>query len=76
VDNPRRNRRIHTWLKPTAVPSVEPGHSHIADLVQSILRRSSTPVSKAGFIEHRLEDRFQPVEQRLLAYPIINSFHT
>ena len=37
-----------------------------------ILRRSPSPISEVGFIEHRLEDRFQPIEQRLLAYPVIN----
>jgi hypothetical protein len=25
-----------------------------------------------GLIEYRLEDRFQPIEQRLLAHPVIN----
>src|SRR5215813_1944793 len=38
-----------------------------------ILRRSPSPISEVGLIEHRLEDRLQPVEQRLLAYPVINS---
>src|SRR4029077_7316154 len=36
------------------------------------LRRSPSPTSEVGFIEHRLEDRLQPIEQRLLAYPIEN----
>src|SRR3954451_10304550 len=37
-----------------------------------ILCRSPSPISEVGFIEHRLEDRLQSVEQRLLAYPVIN----
>src|SRR5215813_12083449 len=37
-----------------------------------ILRRSPSPISEVGFIEYRLEDRLQPVEQRLLAYPVVN----
>src|SRR5260370_4382050 len=37
-----------------------------------ILRRSPSPISEVGFIEHWLEDRFQPIEQRLLAHPVIN----
>src|SRR5688572_8536859 len=32
--------------------------------------RPPSPVSEAGVIEFRLEDRLQPVEQRLLAHPI------
>src|SRR4030095_7882319 len=37
-----------------------------------ILCRSPSPISEVGFIEHRLEDRLQSVEQRLLGYPVIN----
>src|SRR5215813_15112059 len=37
-----------------------------------ILRRSPSPISEVGFIEYRLEDRLQPVEQRLLACPVVN----
>jgi site-specific DNA recombinase len=37
-----------------------------------ILGRSPSPISEVGFIEHRFKDRFQPIEQRLLAYPVIN----
>src|SRR5262249_39257235 len=40
------------------------------DLPQCILRRSSFPICEAGIIEHRLEHRFQPVQQRLLAHAI------
>src|SRR5580704_19435121 len=39
-------------------------------LAQRVLRRAPSPISKVGFIEYRLEDRFQPIEQRLLAYPV------
>src|SRR6516164_6274256 len=45
----------------------------LPNFAQSILRRSPSPVSEVGLIEHRLEDRLQPIEQRLLAYPVINS---
>src|SRR5580692_12228055 len=37
-----------------------------------VLCRSPSPISEVGFIEPRLEDRFQPIEQRLLAHPVIN----
>ena len=42
------------------------------DFPQRILGRSPSPISEVGFIEYRLEDRFQSVQQRLLAHPIIN----
>src|SRR5215469_8276277 len=42
------------------------------DLAHGVLRRSPSPISEVGFIEYRLEDRLQPVEQRLLAYPVVN----
>jgi site-specific DNA recombinase len=38
---------------------------------QGILRRSPSPIAKVSIIEYRLEDRFHPIEQRLLAYPIV-----
>src|SRR5262249_5725213 len=44
----------------------------LPDLSQGILGRSPSAVSEAGIIEYRLEDRLQPVQQRLLAYPVIN----
>src|SRR3954454_19295738 len=44
----------------------------LPDLPQGILGRSPLAVSEAGIIEHRLEDRLQPVQQRLLANPIID----
>src|SRR3954464_6270698 len=44
----------------------------LPDLSQGILGRSPFAVSEAGVIEHRLEDRLQPVQQRLLAYPVIS----
>src|SRR3954447_17061138 len=44
----------------------------LPDLPQGILGRSPFAVSEAGVIEHRLEDRLQPVQQRLLAYLVIN----
>src|ERR1700686_43007 len=45
----------------------------LPNFAHGILRRSPSPVSEVGFIEHRLKDGLQPVEQRLLAYPIVNS---
>src|SRR5262249_5595015 len=42
------------------------------DLAQCVLRRSPSPISEVGIIEYRLEDRFQPIEQRLLAYAIVD----
>src|SRR5580704_15387240 len=37
-----------------------------------ILRRSPSQISEVGFIEYRLKDRLQPIEQRLLPHPVIN----
>src|SRR6516162_9952382 len=42
------------------------------DFAQRILRRPSWPISEVGIIEYRFEDRFHPVEQRLLTYPIVD----
>jgi hypothetical protein len=39
---------------------------------QSVLRRSPSPISEAGIIEYRLEDRLQPIEQRLLTHAVID----
>src|SRR5712691_2814953 len=44
----------------------------LPNFAHGILRRSPSPISEVGFIQHRLEDRFQPIEQRLLAHPVIN----
>src|SRR5689334_9687950 len=44
----------------------------LPDLSQGILGRSPFAVSEAGIIEYRLEDRLQPVQERLLAYPVID----
>src|SRR3954452_7055080 len=48
----------------------------LPDLPQGILGRSPFAVSEAGVIEYRLEDRLQPGQQRLLAYPVINGRDT
>src|SRR5207237_551131 len=37
-----------------------------------VFRRSPSPISVVGFIEYRLEDRLQPIEHRLLAYPVVD----
>jgi site-specific DNA recombinase len=44
----------------------------LPNFAHGVFRRSPSPISEVGFIEHRFEDRFQPVEQRLLAYPVVN----
>src|SRR5215472_10485957 len=49
-----------------------PAVNLLPDLAHGVLRRSPSPISEVGFIEYRLEDRLQPVEQRLLAYPIVD----
>src|SRR3954451_14004766 len=36
------------------------------DLAKGVLGRPPAPIAKVGIIEYRLEDRLQPVEQRLL----------
>jgi hypothetical protein len=41
-------------------------------LTHGVFGRSPSSISEAGIIEYRLEDWFQPVEQRLLAYPVVN----
>src|ERR1700722_14259671 len=56
--------RVHDPL-PTAL-------NLLPDFAHGILCRSPSPISEVGFIEHRFEDRFQPIEQRLLAHPVIN----
>src|SRR5215472_3227623 len=50
-----------------------PAVNLLPDLAHGVLRRSPSPISEVGLIEYRLEDRLQPIEQRLLAYPVINS---
>jgi site-specific DNA recombinase len=42
------------------------------DFAQCVLRRSPSPISKAGIIEYRLKDGLQPIEQRLLAYTVVD----
>ena len=42
------------------------------DFAQRVFRRSPSPIAEAGIIEYRLEDRLQPIEQRLLAHAIID----
>src|ERR1700761_228030 len=37
-----------------------------------ILCRSPSPIAEVGFIEYRLKDWFQPIEQCLLADPVVN----
>src|SRR5215471_6384763 len=56
--------RVHDPLSPAL--NLLPHFAH------GILRRSPSPISEVGFIQYRLEDRLQPVEQRLLAYPVVN----
>lgn len=44
----------------------------LPNLAEGVLCRPPSPVSEVGVIEHRLEDRFQSVQQCLLTYPIID----
>src|SRR5437660_411531 len=44
----------------------------LPNFAHGVLRRSPSPISEVGFVEHRPEDRFQPIEQRLLAHPVVN----
>src|ERR1700676_5707105 len=41
-------------------------------LAHGVLGRSPSSISEVGLIEDRLEERLQPIEQRLLAYPVVN----
>ena len=41
-------------------------------LPKSVLGRSPWPIPEVGFIEYRFKDWRQPIQQCLLAYPIIN----
>ena len=61
------DRKVHRKQRHTArriFRRLRVEHSEI-DVAESTVR-------EYGFIEHRLEDRFQPIEQRLLAHPVIN----
>src|SRR5471032_1305874 len=44
----------------------------LPNFAHGVLRRSPSPISEVGFIQHPLEDRLQPIEERLLAYPVVN----
>jgi hypothetical protein len=44
----------------------------LPDFAQGVLCRSPSPLSVVAFIEYRLEDRLQPIEQRLRAHPILD----
>src|SRR6202042_537655 len=70
IDRPKKvfEVRVHDPLPPAL--NLLPHFAH------GIMRRSPSPISEVGFIEHRLEDRFQPIEQRLLTYPVINRGHS
>src|SRR5690242_15077201 len=41
-------------------------------LTHGVFGRPPSSISEVGIIEYRLEDWFQPIEQRLLAYPVVN----
>jgi len=55
---------IHNPLRPTL--------DLFPDFAKRVLRRSPSPIAEAGIIEYRLEDRLQPMEQRLLTHAIID----
>src|SRR5207253_10522947 len=56
--------RIHDPLRPALYL--------FPNFAQGVLRRSPSPISKAGIIEYRLEDGLQPMKQRLLTHAIID----
>src|SRR5258708_21250677 len=56
--------RIHDPLRPAL--------NLFPHFAQSVLRRSPSPIAEAGIIEYRLEDRLQPILQRLLTHAIID----
>src|ERR1700730_1723453 len=41
-------------------------------LAHGVLGRSPSSISEVGIVEYRLEDLLQPLEQRLLATPVVN----
>src|SRR5262249_61985825 len=41
-------------------------------LAQRVLGRPARPVAKVAVVKERLEDRLQPVEQRLLTHPVVH----
>src|SRR5215471_17047516 len=41
-------------------------------LTHGALGRPPSSISEVGIIQYRLEDWLQPIEQRLLAYPVVN----
>jgi hypothetical protein len=41
-------------------------------LTHGVLCRPPSSISEVGIIKYRLEDWLQPIEQRLLAYPVVN----
>jgi hypothetical protein len=53
-------------------PSTPSFHTLLPHLAHRVPRRAPSPISKVGVIEYRLVNRFQPLKQRLLAYPIID----
>src|SRR5437868_1096554 len=55
--------RVHDPLRSTL--------DFFPDFAQRILRRSPSPIPKAGIIEYRLKDRPQPIEQRLLTHTVL-----
>src|SRR5205807_8325671 len=56
--------RIHDPLRPAL--------NLLPDLAECILCRPPSPISETSIIEYRLEDGFQPIEQRLLAHAVID----
>ena len=49
-----------------------PRFQFLPDLAQGVVLRPPSSVSEAGIIEHRLEDGLQPIQQRLLAHPVVD----
>src|SRR5690606_34245884 len=54
---------------------LSPGLQLLPDFAKGVVGRSPSPVSETGIIEHRLEDRLQSVQQRLLAHSVVDRWN-
>ena len=78
----RRNTQLHeprVVHRPEEVPQICVNYPHASglnlppDLAHRIMRRAPRAVPVAAVVKIRLEDRRQPLRQRLLADPVTNS---
>jgi len=76
-----QSKQLVVLNRPEVVPQVRINNPLTATLdfpphlSQSPVGRPPSPVSEAGIIEFRLEDRLQAIEQRLLTHPIEDRGH-